>query len=115
MSSQGTSNSIEEIRVMSMETVSLTTHSQTYDKPAEKKDESASSEKVPSTGSSPPPPSNGPLTIEKPNLELILRPPKSTLQKSVFNPNSQATQLYNVVKDLAKEPCAMSSLPRCIP
>ena len=50
--------------MMSLETIILTTRSQSYEKPAENKAESASSEKVPSTSSSPPPPSNGPLTIE---------------------------------------------------
>ena len=88
MSSQGTSNFTEEILMMFTETVSLITRSQSYDKPTEKKDKIASSEKVPSTSSSSPPPSNGPLTIEKPNLNLILSPPKSTLWKSVFNPNA---------------------------
>ena len=41
---------------------------------------------------------------------MILHPPKSTLRKVVFNPNSQATQFYNVVEDLAQAPCAMSAL-----
>jgi hypothetical protein len=33
----------------------------------------------------------GPLQIEKPNFDYILRPPKSTIQTSTFNPNSHAT------------------------
>ena len=41
---------------------------------------------------------------------MILHPPKSTLRKVVFNPNSKAAQLYNVVEGLAQEPCAMSTL-----
>ena len=41
---------------------------------------------------------------------MILRPPKSTLQKAVFNPNARAAQFYNVVEDLAQEPCAMSTI-----
>ena len=41
---------------------------------------------------------------------MILRPPKSSLRKSVFNPNSQAAQFYNVVEDLAQAPCAMPTL-----
>ena len=84
--------------MMSSKTISLTTHSQSYDKFAEKKDKSPFPEKAPSTSSSPPPPSNGTLTIEKPNLELILRPPKSTLQKFVFNPNARVAQFYNFVE-----------------
>ena len=93
---------------MSAEIVNLTTRSQTYDKPVEKKDERNSSKKVPSMNSSPPPLSNGPLTIEKPNINLILHPPKSTIQKSVFNPNARVAQFYNVVEYLDQEPCAMS-------
>ena len=87
MSNQGTSSSTKEIRMMSSDTINLNTHSQSYDKPIEKKDENPSSKKVPST-SSPPSSSNGPLVIKKPNLDLILRPPKETLRKVVFNPNA---------------------------
>ena len=96
--------------MMSAKKINLTTRSQKYDKPVEKKDESTSSMKVPSANSSPPPPSNGPLTFEKPNLDLILRPPKSTLRKSIFNPNAGASQFYNVVEDLAQAVCAMSTV-----
>ena len=41
---------------------------------------------------------------------MILRPPKSTLRKDIFNPNAQAAQFYNVVEDIAQEPCVMSTL-----
>ena len=78
MYSQGTSNSMEEIRMISSETISLTTRIQSYEKPVEKKDENPSSKKSPSTSSSRSS-SNGPLKIEKPNLDFILCPPKSTL------------------------------------
>ena len=74
--------------MMSAETIAFTTHNETYDKPIEKKDEGASFEKDPFTNSSPPPSSNGPLMIKKPNLDLILHPPKSTIWKSVFNPSA---------------------------
>ena len=94
---------------MSSETISLNTRSQSYEKLAENKDDNPSSKKTPST-SSPPSSSNGPLTIEKPNLHLILCPPKSTLRKYVFNPNARAAQFHNVVEDLAQAPCAMSTL-----
>ena len=70
MSNHGTSNSIEEIKKMSFETVSFSTRSQSYDKPVEKKDENPSSDKAPST-SFPPSSSNGPLVIKKPNIYLI--------------------------------------------
>ena len=71
MSNQEKPNSTEEIRMMSFETINLNTHSQSYDKTVEKKDENPYSDKVPST-SSPPSSSNGPLVIKKPNLDLIL-------------------------------------------
>ena len=74
--------------MMSVETVKLTTRSQTYDKPVEKKHERTYFEKVPSMNYSPPPPSNGLVTVEKPNLDSIFHPPKSSLWKSVFNPNA---------------------------
>jgi hypothetical protein len=61
----------------------------------------------PSTSVTPP---SGPLHIEKPNFDSILRPPKSTIRKSTFNPNSRAAQNYNIVEDLAQAPCAMSAL-----
>ena len=72
---------------MSLDTINLNTCIHSYDKPIEKKDENPSSKKVPST-SSPPSSSNGPQVIEKPNLDLILQPPKATLRKVVFNPKS---------------------------
>ena len=63
ISSQGTSNYTEEIRMMSSETISLTTPSQSYDKSTEKRDENPSPKKAPSTSSSLSS-SNGPLTIK---------------------------------------------------
>ena len=96
--------------MMSVETVVLTTQNQTYDKPPDKKYESTSPDKHPSANISPPPPSNGPLTIDKPIFDTILRPPKSTIQKFVFNPSAQAAQFYNIVEGLSQEPCLMSTL-----
>jgi hypothetical protein len=55
-------------------------------------------------------PPSGSLHIEKPTFESILRPPKSTIRKSTFNPSSCAAQKYNNVEDLSQAPCAMSSL-----
>ena len=95
--------------MMSYETINLSTRSQSYDKVVEKKDENTSSNKFPSTSSSPSS-SNGPLMIEKPNIDLILRPPKATLRKAILNPNARAIQFYNVVEYLAQEPCTMSTL-----
>ena len=85
---------------MSSDTINLTTRIQSYDKPEEKKIERPSPDKTPSIGS-PTSSSNGPLMIEKPNIDMILHPPKSTLRKFVFNPNAQATQFYNVVEDIS--------------
>ena len=75
--------------MMSLETINLQTRIQNYDKPTDKKEDNSSSGKAPSTGS-PESSSIGPLTIEKPNLDMVLRPPKSALRKVVFNPKSQA-------------------------
>ena len=92
--------------MISLETINLTTRNQAYDKPAENKDENTSPKKAPSTISL----SNGPLTIEKPNLDLILCPPKSTLRNYVLNPNARTAQFYNVVEDFPQSPYAMSTL-----
>ena len=94
---------------MSSDTINLQTQSQNYDKPIENKEDHSSSRKAPSANS-PESSSTVPLSIEKPTLDMILRPPKSTLQKAVFNPNSQAAQFYNVVEDLTQKPYAMSTL-----
>ena len=94
---------------MSLETINITTRSESYNKPEEKKIEKPSPDKGPSIGS-PASSSNGPLTIEKPNLDMISHLPKSTLGKDIFNPNARAARFYNVVEDLAQAPCAMSTL-----
>ena len=109
MSNQENSSSLEEFRMMSLDTISRQTQSQNYDKPAYKKEDNSSLGKAPSTGS-PESSFTVPLTIEKPTLDMVLRPPKSTLRKDVFNPNARAAQFYNVVEDLAQAPCVMSNL-----
>jgi hypothetical protein len=55
-------------------------------------------------------PQSGPLQIEKPTFDSILRPPKSTIRKSTFNPSSRATQNFNIVEYLDQASCAMFSL-----
>ena len=87
MSNQGNSSSSKEIRMMSLDTISLQTQSQNYDKPTDKKEDHSSSRKAPSI-SSPDSLSNVPLTIEKPTLDMVLHPPKSTLRKAMFNPDA---------------------------
>ena len=95
--------------MMSSDTISLQTRSQSYDKPANKKEDNSSLGKSPSTGS-PESSSTIPLSIEKPTIDMVLHPPKSTLRKDVFNPNSRAAQFYNVVEYLLHALCAMSTL-----
>jgi hypothetical protein len=57
------------------------------------------------------PPTNGPLHIERPSLDTVLRPPpKGVVRKSDFNPHARATQNYNIVEDLAQTPSTMSAL-----
>ena len=85
---------------MSSDSISSQTWIQIYDKPIDKKEDNSSLGKSPSTGS-PESSSIVPLTIEKPTLDMVLCPPKSTLRKVVFNPNARATQFYNVVEDIA--------------
>jgi hypothetical protein len=95
--------------------VNLTTRSTTYDTPVkpDKSKTANGSSPDPSPPAGNPPsvsPPSGPLQIEKPSFDSILRPPKSTIRKSTFNPNSRAAQNYNIVEDLAQAPCAMSAL-----
>ena len=73
---------------MSIETVAPTTRNQTYDKTIEKKYEGASIEKTPFVNPSLTLPSNVPLIIDKLSIDTIFHPPKSTIQKSVFNPSA---------------------------
>jgi hypothetical protein len=57
------------------------------------------------------PPTNGPLHLEQPSLDIVLRPPpKGVVQKSAFNPHARATQNYNIVEDLAQAPSVMFAL-----
>jgi hypothetical protein len=55
------------------------------------------------------PPSRS-LHIEKLTFDSILRPPKSTIGKSTFNPSSRATKKYKFFEDLVQALCAMSSI-----
>ena len=103
MSHQENSSFSEEIHMMSLDTISLQTRSQSYNKPVDKKEDNSSSGKSPSTGSLESS-STGPLTVEKPNLDKVFHPPKSTLRKAIFNPNDRAAQFYNVVEDLCYTP-----------
>ena len=68
MSNKGNSSSSEEICMMSSNTISLQTWSQSYAKPIDKKEDHSSLGKSPSTSSSKSS-STVPLTIEKPDLD----------------------------------------------
>ena len=73
--------------MMSLDTISLQIRSQYYDKAIDKKEDHSSLGKAPST-SSLESSSTVPLSIDKPTLDMILRPPKSTPRNVVFNPNA---------------------------
>ena len=50
----------------------------------------------------PPLPVSGPLQIERPSTEPIVRPPyKGVIHKSSYNPNACAAQHYSIFDDLA--------------
>ena len=75
----------------------LNTRAHSYKPHLENKPDEVSPEK-PSTYTTPP--SNG-IHIEKHIREVFFLPPKSTLCKSIINPNPRVTQHYNIVEDLA--------------
>jgi hypothetical protein len=97
--------------------INLTTRSKPYDTPGNPDkgkdtngtntlpDPSSSSISLPSVN-----PPSGPLQIEKPTFDSILRSSKSTIRKPTFNPSSCTAQNYNIVEDLVQAPCAMSAL-----
>jgi hypothetical protein len=88
------------------DTVSLATHTKDYTSSKEKVDD------IPPDSTSPPNPSTtGPLHLERPNLDTVIRPPpKGVVKKSTFNPHARAAQNYSIVEDLAQAPSAMSAL-----
>ena len=96
--------------LMCNETIDLTTRSKTYEQtPNLNASENVKGKNIIDENSFTPPP-NGSLHIEKPISDTILRPPKNTIRKVVFNPNARVVQNYNIVEDLAQAPCAMSTL-----
>ena len=59
----------------------------------------------------PPSPASGPLQIERPSTEPVVRPPsKGVLRKSSYNPNARAAQHYSIFEDLTQVPSAISAL-----
>ncbi len=95
--------------MLGSDTIALTTRMKTYENPESQTGGrmSSSAQQPPST---PPSGSNGPLQIERPISDNVLRPPKATMRKAIFNPNARAARNYNIVEDLAQAPCAMSTL-----
>ena len=87
--------------------VALTTRARTYDTTPDKQ-VNGSAPFQPSNAT--PRLSNGSLQIEKPIFDNVLRRHKGSIRKSTFNPNVRASQNYNIVENLAHEPCAMSTL-----
>jgi hypothetical protein len=90
------------------DTVTLTTRAKDYTPSKEKVDDTPPD----LVSTSPPnPPTTGPLHLEIPNLDTVMRPPpKGVVKKSAFNPHARAAQNYSIVEDLAQAPSAMSAL-----
>jgi hypothetical protein len=87
--------------------VALTTRAKDYTPSKEKVDDLPPDLVQPSP---PNPPTNGPLHLERPSLDTVLRPLKGVVKKSAFNPHARAAQNYSIVEDLAQAPSAMSAL-----
>jgi hypothetical protein len=91
---------------MCKETISLMTRSKTCDTPLENHANGGATDN-PSTST---PPSSTPIQIERPVVDSVLRPPKGTIQKLIFNPSAHTAKKYNIVEYLTQAPCAMSML-----
>jgi len=75
------------------ETISLMNRPKTYDTPPDgNANGNGGALDKPSTSTTPPP---------SLPLQIVLHPPKSIIQKSVFKPSAHASQNYNIVEDLA--------------
>lgn len=103
----GSSSNANEEPILMMSHVRIATRSQDYGSKSHiDGKEAESSQSNPSTSA----PSSDPLQIDKPNLDLVIKPPaKGILWKSAFNPHARAAQNYNIVEDLAISPSAMSA------
>ena len=47
------------------------------------------------------PETQGPLHIERPVINLVPRPPKGAMKRTVHTPNARVAQNYYIVEDLA--------------
>jgi hypothetical protein len=111
-SNQSHDDASTSVHIYMFNVINLTTRTATYDTPVKPDKPMTTNSSLPDPlpySISPPSasPSSGPLQIEKPLFDSILRPPKSTIQKSTFNPSSRASQNYNIVEDLAQALCVM--------
>lgn len=87
--------------VYTFEMVELATRAKSYGAPI------ASAAK-PSSGQNPSPPND--FHIERLVEGFVIRPPKGELQCTMHNTSARDTQHYNIIKDLAQVPSAMSVL-----
>jgi hypothetical protein len=87
--------------------VAITTRAKDYSPSNEKVDDLPPALVQPSP---PTPPTNGPLHLERPRFDTVVRPPKGVVQKLAFNPHARVAQNYSIVEDLAQAPSAMSAL-----
>ena len=85
----GPSNIDPTIYMMEVD-VSIQTHAKNYDT---FENESKGKEPLATSAS--------PLQIERPALDLVLRPSKDSIKCAMHNPNARAAQNYSIVEDLA--------------
>lgn len=104
--SQGDASSSTHV-LMCAKTIDLTTRARTYEL-VPNKDANRGAPEQPYTSTTPP--LFGPFKIERHVFDMVLRPPKNTIQILGFNPSSHAAQNYSIVQDLAKAPFSMSTL-----
>ena len=104
----GSSSNASKEHIMMMSHVRIATRLQDYgSKSPVGGKEADSCNSNPSTST----PGSDPLQIEKPNPDLVIKPPaKGILRKSAFNPHARVAQNYNIVEDLTISPSAMSAL-----
>ena len=93
--------------MMCNKNIGITTHSKTYEI-VYNKDVNGGASDYPSSPTTPP--LSGPLHLGNHIFDLVLRPPKSIIHKSIFNPSECAAKKYNIVEYFSQEPCAMSTL-----
>jgi hypothetical protein len=84
--------------------VNVTTRENTYETPPG--DQTKGKDANHPSNSTPP----NPFYIDNLIYDVTLCLPNSIIQKATFNPNSCVAQNYNIIEDLAQEPCDMLTL-----